>query len=97
MSPLADLTSRQAVLQAIEEFDRLGREAFLAKYGFGKARQYFLIHDGRRYDSKAILGVALGFQFPGLGPLKPSEFSGGDATVKRKLEELHFTVDVLPP
>lgn len=38
---LADLTEASAVVQAIAEFDRLGRNNFLAKYGFGKAKSYF--------------------------------------------------------
>jgi len=52
---LADLDER-AVLQAVKEFDRLGRVAFLDRYGFEAARDYLLIIDGRRYDSKAIAG-----------------------------------------
>jgi hypothetical protein len=52
---LADLT-RPAVLAAIEEHDRLGREDFLHRYGFGPARDYRLLFDGREYDSKAIAG-----------------------------------------
>jgi hypothetical protein len=41
-----------------EEFDSLGREEFLAKYGFGEARSYFLVRDGKAYDSKAVVGAA---------------------------------------
>lgn len=89
---IADLTQSGAVLRAIKEFDRLGRENFLSRYGFGKARAYFLIHEGRRYDSKAIVGVALGYQFPAAGPLAGKDFSGGDATVRAKLEALGFSV-----
>lgn len=63
------------------EFDRLGREAFLARYGYGKARGCFLVRDGRRYDSMAVVGVAHGYDRPDDGPLQPQEFSGGDATV----------------
>jgi hypothetical protein len=91
-----DITSRSAVLKAIEEYDRLGQVPFLDRYGFGKARRYFLIYGGRMYDSKAIIGVAFGYQFPGLGPLTSGDFSGGEATVQRKLEELGFEVRVLP-
>jgi 5-methylcytosine-specific restriction protein A len=89
---LADLDDRGAVLRAVEEFDRLGRDAFLEKYGFRPARGYFLVVGGRRYDSKAIAGAAHEYQFPDQGPLRPVDFSGGDATVKRKLESLGFTV-----
>jgi MoxR-like ATPase len=92
---LAELTDPQAVVKAIGEFDQLGRDAFLEKYGFGRARSYFLIHDDKRYDSKAIIGAAHGFQFPEQGPLKANEFSAGEATVKAKLEQLGFTVEVL--
>jgi 5-methylcytosine-specific restriction protein A len=90
--PLGDLNSPKAVLQAIEEYDRLGEEAFLERYGFGPARSYFLIHKGRRYPSKAIAGVAHGYQYPKKGALTSGEFTGGDASVKAKLESLHFTV-----
>lgn len=90
--PLSGLTSRQAVLDAIAEFERLGRDAFLATYNFGKAREYFIRIGKRHYDSKAIAGVAFGYQYPRRGPLKSSEFSGGERTVKMRLEELGFTV-----
>lgn len=90
---LADLTSRDAVVAAMEEFDRLGRSRFLETYGFGPSRGYFLVHDGQRYDSKAIVGVAHGYEHPNLGPLSPSEFSGGESTVARLLEQLGFVVE----
>lgn len=92
---LSRLTSHAAVLQAIAECDRLGRDAFLEKYGYGPARSYFLEHEDRRYDSKAIVGVAFGFQFPDEGPLENTQFSGGASTVQRKLEELGFSIAVL--
>ncbi len=89
---LSDLSDRSAVLQAISEFDELGRAAFLARYGYEPARSYFVVHDGKSYDSKALAGVAVGKQFPRSGPLAASDFSGGEATVKAKLEELGFEV-----
>lgn len=92
MAGFADLTSAAAVKQAIAEFDALGRSAFLEKYQFGNARSYFLLHLGKRYDSKAIVGAAIGFQYPKDGPLTGSDFVGGKATVQRKLESLGFVV-----
>lgn len=89
---LADLTSSNAVLRAVEEYDEIGRDAFLAKYGFGRAREYFLEYNGKSYDSKAIVGAAHGYQFPHEGPLGSDAFSGGEATVQRKLEDLGFTI-----
>src|SRR4051812_48283531 len=83
--PLADLTSAAAVSAALDEFDQLGREAFLAQYGFGKARRYFVRRDGKYYDSKAIAGVAMRYQDPQAGPLTSDEFSGGEHGAKAKL------------
>ena len=98
MSPslLSDLTKRSAVLAAIAEFDRVGRDAFLETYGFGRAHRYFLEFQGRHYDSKAIIGAAFGYQFPERGALLPSEFSGGERTVQLRLEALGFDMAVLP-
>jgi hypothetical protein len=54
---LTDLTC-PAVLAAIEEHDRLGRDEFLRRCGFGPARKYRLLFNGREYDSTAIAGGA---------------------------------------
>lgn len=89
---LKDIT-RQAVLAAIAEYDRVGQSAFLSRYGFDSARLYLLIHDGKSYDSKAIVGAAHGF-LPGEKQLAASQFSGGEATVGRLLRGLGFTVQV---
>ena len=40
------------------------------KYGFGAARSYFLVVRGKRYDSKAIAGVARGLERPDLGSMR---------------------------
>lgn len=89
---IADLTSARAVNAALDEYDRLGRDAFLSRYGFGKAREYFVRRTGRLYDSKAIAGAAFGYQHPDRGALSSHDFSGGEATVKAKLEELGFEI-----
>src|SRR3954447_9192735 len=91
--PLFDLTSRAAVEAALDEFDSRGREGFLSKYGFGKARRYFIRRDGKYYDSKAIAGATVvGYQDAAQGPLRSDEFSGGEHGAKAKLEELGFEV-----
>src|SRR4051794_35572542 len=91
MATLNDV-SRKAVLRAMQEFDELGRQAFLAKYHFGPARDYFIVRERRPYDSKAVLGAAYGVDHPDNGPLRSDQFSGGEATVVRRLEELGFEV-----
>ena len=73
---IAEIT-RDGVEKAIVEFDELGRDEFLKKYRFGKARDYFLILDGKWYDSKAIVGAAHGHTGVDREPLTRDEFSGG--------------------
>ena len=74
----------------MREYDALGREAFLAKYGFGKATKFVVVDGDREYDSKALLAAAHGFEHPDEGPL-PNNFSGGDQTTAR-LRALGFTI-----
>jgi hypothetical protein len=87
---LAELTP-EAVRQAIAEFDRLGRVSFFSTYGFGKARDYFLVHNGQVYDSKAIASVAHQY-LPGQGVLTSDEFSGGENAAAGRLRELGFDI-----
>ena len=65
-----DIKNRDSVLKAVAELNELGREAFLERYGFRHARRYFLVVNGKRYDSKAIIGAAHGYEFHEAGPLK---------------------------
>ncbi len=87
------LTDRKSVLAAIAEFESLGRSNFLKKYGFRESRTYFLLHENTRYDSKAIAGAAYGYQYPFEGPLAAEEFSGGEQTVVKKMEDLGFEIE----
>ena len=50
--------TREAILKAVAEYDELGHDQFLSKYGVDRARLYVLVHNGSRYDSTAIVGVA---------------------------------------
>lgn len=78
------------VLRAIEEYDRLGQDPFLAEYGFGRATAYLLIYQGQSYDSKAILGVA--YKFATGIRIGPHEFSGGVYGAAGVLRKLGFEV-----
>lgn len=88
---LTDIT-RESVLQAVAEHDKLGRTEFLERYHFSPARKYHLVLNGKRYDSKAIVGVAHGYATGAYWA--PSEFSGGAATVGKTLTSLGFVVEV---
>src|SRR5690349_748501 len=87
---LAELTSPDTVVRVLREFDELGRERFLSKYGFRTARSYFVLRDGRVYDSKAIAGAAHAYQHPQLGALRPADFSGVTPRFRTRLESLGF-------
>lgn len=91
---LSRVRSPAAVQAALDEFARLGRSTFLERYGFGKSRDFLVRNPrtGELCDSKAIVGVAYGHQFPEEGALTPSDFSGGEATVQRRLQSLGFEV-----
>lgn len=78
------------VRQAAAEYDQLGQDEFLARYGFGRARAYLLILDGKSYDSKAILGVA--YQLATGRPLGPHDFSGGVHGAAGVLRTLGFEI-----
>ena len=67
--------TRLHILQALADYDSRGGKEFLEVYGFTPSRGYTLVHEGRSYDSKAILGVAHRFA---TGRLATSEeFHGG--------------------
>lgn len=87
---LKDLTDPAAVHSALKTYDEMGREQFLAEHGFGPAQKYWLVHEGRHYDSKAIVGVAHLHQTGTL--LSSSDFTGGLSGAVRTLEALGFDV-----
>lgn len=94
MPQLSLLKSPTAVQAAMDEFSDLGRVVFLKRYGFGKSREYMVRNPrtGEPCDSKAIVGVAFGKQFPNQGALAEEDFSGGEMTVVPLLQALGFDV-----
>jgi len=87
---IADV-EREAVLQALAEFDRLGPERARQVHGYG-AGSYKLRLGRRVYDSKAVMGVAVGLQHD-VEPLPPATFSGGLGHAVRRLVQLGFVVE----
>lgn len=85
-----DQVKHKHVLAALREYGRLGQEEFLETYHFGRARQYVVQHDGREYDSKAVLGVA--YRLATGRPVSAREFSGGRYGAAKVLRALGFTV-----
>lgn len=89
MVTLGDVT-REGVLAAVGEFDRVGRDEFLKSTEFGPDPVYFVQYDGKLYDLRAIIGYAHGVS-TGV-PLRRGDFRGGDKTAAQRLEVLGFKV-----
>ncbi|MCG2797979.1 MAG: hypothetical protein L6367_05500 [Cellulomonas sp.] len=80
----------QHIREAIEEYDRRGRDDFLGVYGFGPSAEHLLVHEGRSYDSMAILGVAHRYATGRLA--SPAEFHDGMSGVVALLRRRGFEV-----
>jgi ribosomal protein L32 len=79
------------VLLALEEFDRVGADEFLSRYGFDASGEHDLVHNEKSYDSLAVLGVA---HLRATGELAPlDDLSGGAAGAADVLRGLGFAVD----
>ena len=85
-----DQVTRDDVVRAISEYDRLGPEEFFSDHGFAPTTTYELDWEERRYPPKAILGTA--YEFATGQRLGSSDFEGGKAGAVRVLGQLGFTV-----
>ena len=70
------------MLAAIGDYDAMGQDAFLSEYGFGRAHEYVLVHEGFSYDSKATLALPTSMQPGHSSPPPPSR---GARTVQRSV------------
>src|SRR6516225_4565520 len=91
MNPNWDHVTRTEVLHALQEYDRLGPEAFFTAHGFAPTTTYDLVWDKRRYPPKAILGTA--YEFATGQRLASSDFEGGKSGAVRVRGKLGFTVE----
>ena len=69
------------MVRAIEEYDRLGPEAFFAAHGFAPTTTYDLHWELRRYPPKAILGTA--YEFATGNRLASGDFEAARAAPSR--------------
>jgi len=89
-SPDWDKVSRDDVMRAIQEYDRLGPDQFFAQHGFAPTTTYELISNDRSYPPKALLGTA--YEFATGQRLTSGDFEGGKTGAVRVLGKLGFTV-----
>ena len=85
-----DNVTRNDVVSAIQEYDRLGPDGFFAEHGFGPTTTYDLVWDERRYPPKAILGTA--YELATGQRLASGDFEGGKSGAVKVLGGLGFTV-----
>jgi hypothetical protein len=85
-----DHVTRDNVVRAIQEYDRLGPAGFYSEHGFGPTITYDLVWDERRYPPKAILGTA--YEFATGRRLASGDFEGGKTGAVAVLGKLGFAV-----
>jgi len=76
--------TREGMLGAMAEYDRLGADAFHKKHKTraGTSAKYNVVHGGRTYPSKAIIAAAAGYT--------PDRFSGGASSLGPVLKRCGF-------
>lgn len=88
--PAWSAVTRQHVLAAIQEYDEVGQEAFLDRYGFAPSQDYVLRHSNRSYDSKALLAASL--RHATGTAATAADFPGGKTGAAKALRNLDFEV-----
>jgi hypothetical protein len=90
-----DRVTHTDVVGAIQEYDRLGPEAFFSEHGFAPTTTYDLVWEERRYPPKAILGTA--YELATGERLASGDFEGGKTGAVAVLGKLGFTVEARRP
>src|SRR5271166_4543039 len=88
-----DQVTRDDVLRAMQEYDRLGPEPFFSEHGFAPTTTYELVWDERRYPPKAILGTA--YELATGQHLASGDFEGGKTGAVKVLGKLGFTIKAI--
>jgi hypothetical protein len=82
--------TRDEVVRAIHEYDRLGADRFFDEHGFAPATTYELMWEEHRYPPKAILGTA--YELATGYRLTSTDFEGGRSGAVKVFGALGFTV-----
>ena len=85
--PLRDVT-REGVEKALREFDRIGRDAMIAKYGGRPSTRWHIEHEGKYYDQKLVLRAA--HQLQDLGSIPPGHRAFTARQARRHVKNLGF-------
>ncbi|WP_261152769.1 HNH endonuclease signature motif containing protein [Serratia quinivorans] len=88
------LSSKDAVLKAIEEYKLLGRDAFLEKYQVKRIKKCELLYNNEKYDIKGIVAAAYIEQF-GI-PFEKINSNSGAKSAIQALKNLGFEIVETP-
>jgi hypothetical protein len=83
------------VQKAIQEYDRLGADAFFKQHGYAPTTTYDLITSEGVYPPKAILGTA--YELATGRRLASTDFEGGKSGAVKILTALGFRVEPRHP
>jgi len=89
--PNWDQVTKDHVVRALKEYDRLGPESFFATHGFAPTTTYELVWKEHQYPPKAILGTA--YEFATGQRLASPDFEGGRSGAVTVLGQLGFDVE----
>src|SRR4029077_17450670 len=87
--------TRDDVLHAIQEYDRLGAQEVFAAHGFAPTTTYDLLWEELSYPPKAILGTA--YELATGERLASGDFEGGKSGAVKVLGQLGFSVQPRRP
>ena len=90
-----DQVTHADVILAMQEYDRLGPEAFFSEHGYAPTTTYDLVWNERRYPPKAILGTAYELATGQL--LSSGAFEGGKTGAVKVLGKLGFSIQARRP
>ena len=85
--PLRDVT-RAGVEMALREFDHIGRDTMLVKYGGRPSTRWHIEHEGNYYDQKLVLRAA--HQLQGLGSIPPGRGTFTSLQGRKHVKKLGF-------
>lgn len=91
MRAISTLT-RSQIDEILDEWDRIGREKFLALHKVNRAAKFKIKIDDKEYDAKAVLVVVLRRFNSELKNLKPVAIDSNEQTIAAPLRNLGFEI-----
>jgi hypothetical protein len=95
LTSVVEQLTEASLRRALDEFHRIGRDAFLQHHGLPPADRYVIVDRGVAVDAKAVIHVAWQLDYPGEPPLDRFRFRGDRTTVAEPLRRRGYWVDDL--